>query len=203
MEVVAILDFETTGLSPDHGERATEIGIVLLRNGEIVDQFQSLMNAGVRIPSYVAQLTGITTQMVSRAPPAVQVMREAARFVGRHPIVAHNAAFDRKFWQAELSRAGLEAMQTFACTMLISRRVYPDAPGHGLGVLAQMLDLPPAGRAHRAMADALTASHLWVRMQRDLSASYNLPAVSFDLMSKIQTVGRHRMPAIMAKLTGS
>ncbi len=127
MQTIAVLDFETTGLSPSRGDRATEIAVILLRDGEIVDRYQSLMNAGKRIPSQVVSLTGITNDMIAAAPAAPKVMSEAARFVGRHPVVAHNAGFDRRFWQAELGLLGIPASQNFACTMLTSRRIYPHA----------------------------------------------------------------------------
>ena len=87
METVAVLDFETTGLSPGWGDRATEIAVTLMRDGQIVDRYQSLMNAGRRIPAEVVALTGITNSMIASAPPADKVMREAAQFVGRHPVV--------------------------------------------------------------------------------------------------------------------
>lgn len=67
-------------------------------------------------------LTGITNAMVQAAPPAAQVMTEAARFVGDTPMVAHNASFDRRYWQAELALCGLPAPQPYACTVLLSRR---------------------------------------------------------------------------------
>ena len=88
------------------GDRATEVAIVMMEGGRVVDRFQSLMNAGVRIPAFITQLTGITNAMVAAAPPAAQVMAEAGRFVGEVPMVAHNASFDRKFWVEELARAG-------------------------------------------------------------------------------------------------
>ena len=69
MELVAVIDFETTGLSPAQGDRATEIAAVLLCDGKVVDHYQSLMNAGVRIPPYIEALTGISTAMVRQAPP--------------------------------------------------------------------------------------------------------------------------------------
>jgi DNA polymerase-3 subunit epsilon len=71
METVAVLDFETTGLSPNYGDRTTEIAITLVRDGLVVDSFQSLMNAGRRIPADVTALTGITNAMIAAAPPAV------------------------------------------------------------------------------------------------------------------------------------
>ena len=169
MSCLAVIDFETTGATPAHGSRATEVAICLLEGGRIVDRFASLMNAGVYIPSFITQLTGITNEMVAAAPPADAVMREAAAFVGSRPMVAHNAAFDRQFWRSELAHCGLEATNEFACTLLLSRRLYPDAPNHKLGTLAQWFDLPVSGRAHRALADAEVAAHLLARSEEHTS----------------------------------
>jgi DNA polymerase-3 subunit epsilon len=67
------------------------------------------MNAGRYIPSFIESLTGISNAMIAAAPAAEKVMAEANRFVGNAPMVAHNASFDRRFWEAELSRAGEKA----------------------------------------------------------------------------------------------
>ncbi len=146
MPPIAVIDFETTGISPGQGARATEVAIVLLEQGQVVDRFQSLMKTGAWIPPFITQLTGITNAMVNAAPDAAQVMQDAARFVGDAPMVAHNAAFDSKFWQAELALVGLTAPQPFACTVLLSRRLYPQAPSHKLGTLVDYHGLPLTGR---------------------------------------------------------
>jgi DNA polymerase-3 subunit epsilon len=101
-------------------------------------------------------------------------MREVCCFTAGYPLVAHNAAFDRAFWQAEAARAGCvpDAAHAFACTVLLSRRLYPEAPNYRLGTLAQWHLLPNAGRAHRSLADAETTAHLLVQMQRDLQQRY-------------------------------
>ena len=116
------------------------------------------------------QLTGITNRMLQAAPPARAVMHEVARFTKGCPLVAHNAAFDRGFWQAEQARAESEpdAAHMFACTVLLSRRLYPHADNHRLGTLATLHALPSAGRAHRALADAEVTAHLLLRMQQDV-----------------------------------
>jgi len=203
MQTVAVLDFETTGLSPSQGDRATEIAVALLReDGQIVDRYQSLMNAGRRIPSQVVSLTGITNEMVASAPPASRVMREAAQFVGAHPVVAHNAGFDRRFWQAELSMLGMTANHAFACTMLVSRRIYPHAHNHRLSTLVDMLRLPKSGRAHRAMADAEMTSHLWHKLQRDIAQTYGLNRVDYSLIAKVQATSSAKVPALLRSLAG-
>jgi DNA polymerase III subunit epsilon len=200
MSRIAVIDFETTGISPAMGDRATEVAIVLTENGSVVDRFQSLMNAGVRIPSFITQLTGITNEMVASAPPAETVMREAARFVGAAPLVAHNAAFDRKYWQAELAHAGVDAPQPFACTVLLSRRLYPHAPNHKLGTLVDFHRLPRTGQAHRALADAEMAAALLGQIQHDLRTRHGLNEPNHERLVTLQKCPRTGLPALLQRL---
>jgi DNA polymerase-3 subunit epsilon len=193
MSCLAVIDFETTGATPAQGARATEVAICLLEGGRIVDRFSSLMNTGVHIPPFITQLTGITNAMVAEAPPAEAVMREAATFVGARTMVAHNAAFDRQFWRSELAHCGQEAGHDFACTLLLSRRLYPDAPNHKLGTLAQWFDLPVSGRAHRALADAEVAAHLLARMQHDLQTRHGLGQADAALLMALQRTAKQQV----------
>ena len=193
MEIVAVIDFETTGLSPAQGDRATEIAAVILQDGKVVDRYQSLMNAGVRIPSYIEALTGISDAMVRKAPTAAEVMREVSAFVGDYPLVAHNASFDCKFWDAELARIDLRRRQEFACSMLLSRRLYPQAPSHRLGTLVEFARLPVAGRFHRALADAEMAASLLVSLEGELRRRYQLADITHSLLRKIQSAPRNRL----------
>lgn len=202
MDTVAVIDFETTGISPEGGDRATEIAAVLVRDGRVVDRFQSLMYAGVSIHPFVRQLTGITDEMVRAAPPAAKVMRDAADFVGAHPLVAHNAAFDRRVWDAELARLGRRRAQGFACTMLLARRIYPQAPNHRLSTLAQFARLPDAGRHHRALADAETAANLLASLERELQRRFRVDAVTHELLQAIQTTPRERLADCIARFVG-
>jgi DNA polymerase-3 subunit epsilon len=199
MTRIAVIDFETTGISPAMGDRATEVAIVMLEGGRVVDRFQSLMNTGVRIPSFITQLTGITNAMVAAAPRAEQVMAEASRFVGDAPMVAHNASFDRKFWMDELGRAGLNAPQPFACTVLLSRRLYPQAPSHKLGTLVDYHRLPRTGQAHRALADAEMAAALLGQIQADLRAMFAVPEPTHALLMALQTWPRATVPVRLQK----
>ena len=199
MPCLAVIDFETTGATPAQGARATEVAICLLEGGRIVDRFASLMNAGVRIPPFITQLTGITNAMVAAAPAADVVMREAAAFVGTRPMVAHNAAFDRQFWRSELAHCGLQAANDFACTLLLSRRLYPDAPNHKLGTLAQWFDLPASGRAHRALADAEVAAHLLARMQHDLQTRHGCSRADAALLMALQRTAKTQVGTFLQR----
>ena len=193
MELVAVIDFETTGLSPAQGDRATEIAAVLLRDGLVVDRYQSLMNSGVTIPPYIEALTGISTAMVRNAPAAAKVMREVSDFVGNHPLVAHNASFDCKFWDAELARIERSRRQQFACSMLLARRLLPQAPSHKLGTLIEFARLPVAGRSHRALADAQMAASLLTHLESELRRRYQLREVSHELLRQIQKSPKNQL----------
>lgn len=168
------------------GDRATEVAIVLVEGDRVVDRFQSLMNAGVHINAFIESYTGITNDMVRAAPPAESVMADAARFVGDAPMVAHNASFDRRFWAAELARLDMPAAQPFACTMLLARRLYPEARSFRLASLAAFHDLSFSGRAHRAMADAEVTAALLARIHRDLERRYDVFDCTHDLLVKVQ-----------------
>jgi len=199
MNLTAVIDFETTGISPGSGDRATEVAIVLLEDGRVVDRFQSLMNAGVRIPAFITHLTGITNAMVASAPDAARVMDEASRFVGTAPLVAHNAAFDRRFWQAELAHARLEAPQPFICTLLLSRRLYPHAPNHKLGSLVDFHRLPRTGQAHRALADAEMAAGLLGQIQHDLHHRHGVARPDHALLMALQRCAKSAVGTLMAR----
>ena len=196
---IAVIDFETTGSSPGQGARATEVAIVLVEGGQVVAQFQSLMNAGVRIPPFITQLTGITNAMVADAPPAAEVMAQASRFVGDTPLVAHNAPFDRGFWQAELAHAGCDAPHPFACTVRLARRLYPEAPNHQLGTLARFHQLPSAGRAHRALADAQVTAALLLRIQQDLAERWGVADAGHGFLMALQACAKAQLPTFLHK----
>ncbi|MFP5401756.1 MAG: PolC-type DNA polymerase III [Gammaproteobacteria bacterium] len=203
MEVVAVIDFETTGLSPAQGDRATEIAAVIVEDGQVVDRYQSLMNAGVRVPAYIEALTGITNAMIRSAPPAGEVMREVSDFIGEIPIVAHNAAFDAKFWDAELARIQRARRQDFVCSLLLSRRLFPLAPSHKLGALVEYAHLPVAGRYHRALADAEMAASLLLRLEEELRLRHQVHEVSVELLRRIQRAPKGQLQKLLARTVGT
>ncbi|PSV30537.1 DNA polymerase III subunit epsilon [Photobacterium sp. GB-27] len=182
---VVVLDFETTGLSPNQGDRAIEIGAVKLVNGEVVDQFQQLMNPGFRVSSFIEGYTGISNNMLRTAPPCNEVMDTFADFIGDANLVAHNASFDQRFLDAELADIGRHYTGAFACSMLIARRLYQDAPNHKLGTLVDYKHIEHNGVFHRALADSEMTARLWLVMLEDIKRQYHLHSVSFELMIKL------------------
>jgi len=189
----AVIDFETTGLSPAHGARPTEIAVVTVSGGRIVDRFQSLMNPGVPIPWDIQAFTGITDAMVRRAPPVRAVMAEAVRFVDGNPIVAHNASFDKKFWEREKAAIQDHGASTFLCSLLLARRLFPGAPNHKLATLVRTLRLPSTGNFHRAAADAECTAHLFIRLQQEIRRVFGLDDCDCGLLQKMQATSKHQL----------
>jgi DNA polymerase-3 subunit epsilon len=197
---VVVLDFETTGLSPDYGDRAIEIGAVLLRDNQIVDRFQSLMNPQMKISSFIAEYTGITNKMLASAPSTSEVMGKFTKFMAGHHLVAHNANFDRRFLDAELQRINQQRRQEFACSMLVARRLYPDAPSHRLETLVRYKNLVNNGVYHRALADAEMTGHLWISMVNELKDNFRFNHVPFALMEQLAKVPKAAVPAFLRKV---
>ena len=196
----AVIDFETTGLSPRLGDRAIEIGVVLLENGQVIDTYESLINPDVQASSFITDLTGITNRMIRDAPPPKQVFEKVHRFVRSATLVAHNASFDRNFWTHELSRLNLDSEHQFLCTMLISRRLYPWSRNHQLQTLVDLHEIPIKGRHHRALADASMTSGLLLRILDDIGTIYpdeRITPVFLGRYQKKRTAAVKAVPAIL------
>ena len=193
MNSYAVIDFETTGLSPAHGARPTEIAVVVVSGGEIVDRYQSLMNPGVPIPADIQAFTGINNAMVRQAPSIREVMTRAVQFADGRPLVAHNAAFDRKFWEASTASVRPRDSDTFLCSLLLARRLFPGTPNHKLATLVRSLGLPAAGRFHRALADAECTAHLFIRLQQEIARAFGIPDCDCGLLLQMQAANRHQL----------
>ncbi|HRL92139.1 MAG TPA: 3'-5' exonuclease [Pseudomonas sp.] len=202
MEPIAVIDFETTGMSPGHTCRATEIAAVIVEDGRIVARYQNLMNSGAYVPPFIENLTGISNAMLRKAPPAAEVMADVAEFVGRTPLVAHNASFDQKFWDAELCLIQRQRVQDFACSMLLARRLLPQAPNHKLGTLNSWAHLPHTGQAHRAMADAEMAANLMLFMVAQLRERHGIRDISHGLLCRLQKVPAAKIAEALSKARG-
>lgn len=182
---LVILDFETTGLSPDMGDRAIEIGAVRLVNGEITDRFQELMNPGKRISAFIEEYTGITNQMLIGVDSCEIVMNRFADFMGGDNLIAHNASFDQRFLEAELARINRKYSGDFSCSLLLSRRIFQDAHSHKLGELVRYRNIESSGGFHRALFDSEMTAKVWMEMLEDIGERYGIFDVPFELIKKI------------------
>ena len=191
-----VLDFETTGLSPDMGDRAIEIGAVRLEKGLVVERFQALMNPGKRISGFIENYTGITNRMLSQAAPCDEVMEAFANFMGDSNLVAHNASFDKRFLDAELARISRSYSGQFACSLLVARRIYQQAPNHKLGSLITYKNIPSEGDFHRALFDSEMTAKLWMTMLEDIcqiSAASEIPFVLIQKLAKTPKNAVHKL----------
>jgi DNA polymerase-3 subunit epsilon len=196
---LVVFDFETTGLSPDMGDRAIEIGAVLIENGRITDRFQQLMNPGVRIPLFIENLTGITNAMVKASRTNAEVMKDFYNFIAGRNLVAHNASFDERFLRAEFRRIKKSCTFGIACSLLAARRIFQNAPNHQLVTLAQYKNLPSDGIYHRALADAEVTAHLWLSLLAELREQHELDEITFGFMQTLTKTPKHQLRQFYAK----
>ena len=167
---IAFIDLETTGTTPT-GDRITEIGIVRVEDGQLIEEWSSLVNPECTIPEEIQALTGITNAMVRGAPTFAQLAREVRERLEDHVFVAHNARFDYGFIKNEFRRLEVPFTADVLCTVRLSRKLYPEAVGHSLDALIARHGLEDAvagdaqsrtGR-HSALGDARV---LWRFVQR-------------------------------------
>jgi DNA polymerase-3 subunit epsilon len=154
---LAIVDLETTGTDPG-SDRITEIAVLEVqgfaqRGFEVRASWSTLVNPGAGIPSPIQALTGITNEMVARAPSFAQLAGELHERLAGRVFVAHNARFDYGFLRREFDRAGIRFSAKTLCTVRLSRRLYPGEPHHNLDSLIARHGIDCRQR-HRAMGDA-------------------------------------------------
>jgi DNA polymerase-3 subunit epsilon len=118
-------------------------------------------------------------------------------------LLAHNAAFDRKFWEVELNNTKRKPRVDWACSLLLSRRLFPMLSNHRLETLVKSLQLPMEGTLHRALADAECTAHLLIRIQKELQERFKLVSVDHALLMAIQTVSKHDLHHCIRKHGGA
>lgn len=197
---IVMLDFETTGLSPDAGDRITEVAALRIADGRITDRYVSLVNCGVRIPSFITGLTGISQAMVNAAPKAAVVLPALLDFIGSDALSAHNASFDLKFLQAESRMQGLTpAHQGLICSLKLSRRVFPGMASYKLAALAAALRIRFNGTAHRAEADAEVSAQLLLHIGAHLGSRYGLRSIDPLLLESVNKQAAAKVPEFIRK----
>lgn len=200
-DTVVVFDFETTGLSPDMGDRAIEIGAVRLEDGVVVDHFQALMNPGQHISGFIEDYTGITNVMLSKADSCSDVMHRFADFVGDFNMVAHNASFDKRFLDAELHRISRSCAGEISCSLLASRRVFQEAPDHKLSTLVNYVNLPTDGNFHRALYDAEMTAKMWVILLATIRDQYALKDIPFSLIQKMNKTPKKSVYQLLSRMS--
>ncbi len=149
-----VLDLETTGFS-FRTEKITEVGIMKVKNGEVIDEFSCFVNPEKPIPQRVIEVTNITDDMVRNAETIETVMPKIIEFVGDSVLVAHNADFDIGFLKYNAKVLGLTLDNTYLDTLRLAKELFPEYKKYKLGIIAENLGIK-VEVAHRALDDVDT-----------------------------------------------
>ena len=186
---IVCFDIETTGLKVTR-EAITEIGAVVLRNGEITETFQTFVNPGRRLTPEIIGLTGITDAMLADAPSLKEALTAFLQFVNGRVLAAHNAEFDISFIRAGCRKVGLEFEPTYIDSLILAQNLLPELHKYKLDIVAEHLDLP-AFNHHRASDDAGMVGYMLVpffeKMRRELGIS-RLQEINGE-MEKLRPLG--------------
>jgi DNA polymerase III epsilon subunit family exonuclease len=164
-----VVDLETTGAKMPPG-RIMEIGAYRVHGGRVADEFQTLVNPETAIPPFISRLTGITEEMVARAPLFREIVADWLDFAGDAVLVAHNSHFDVRVLNHEIGRVfpGRRMINAHLCTVKLSRSCVPGLANYQLSTLAEHFSVPHPNR-HRAHADARATAEVFIRMLERLN----------------------------------
>src|SRR5579862_798182 len=169
---LVFVDLETTGGNAAY-HRITEIGIVRVKGGAVVEEWSTLVNPDCLIPDAIESFTGITNEMVAAAPrfadiaPLVREKLGAALGEAAPVFAAHNARFDYAFLRAEFRRAQIPYSARVLCTVKLSRRLFPEHLKHSLDAVMERHGLVCSAR-HRALGDARVIRDFWLNVSREV-----------------------------------
>ena len=167
---IVCFDIETTGLKVRR-EAITEIGAVVLKNGEITERFQTFVNPNRRLTPEIIGLTGITDAMLADAPQLKDALMAFLQFVNGRPLAAHNAEFDISFIREGCRKVGLEFDPTYVDSLILAQNLLPELHKYKLDIVAEHLDLP-AFNHHRASDDAAMVGYMLIpffeKMRREM-----------------------------------
>ena len=163
-----VYDTETTGLDPNT-EFLTEIGAVVVENGQITETFGTFVNPGKPIPPKIVELTGINDSMVADAPTPDEAVRMFAEFAKGRVLIAHNAhKFDMRFMHIAAKRAGIELDNAYIDTLPMAQNLYPGLRNYKLDTINDHLEIEPFNH-HRAVDDAMALAKIFCKMLEDLT----------------------------------
>ncbi|PLX12985.1 MAG: hypothetical protein C0598_04795 [Marinilabiliales bacterium] len=181
----AIIDIETTGLSPG-SERITEIAVIVHDGKKEVEKFSTLINPERKISYRITQITGINNKMVETAPKFYEVAKKIVEITENKIVVGHNVRFDYGFLRAEFKSLGYDYKRQTLDTIKLSRKLISGQPSYGLGKLCKALNIVNPDR-HRAMGDATATKSLFELLlsMDEHPEQINLNGVQSDLSKSL------------------
>ena len=174
-----VFDTETTGFNAGGIDQMIEIGAVKIKEGQIIDRFDELINPGRHIPDKITELTCITDEMVKNASNEEEVTKRFLEWIGNSPLVAHNAKFDISFVEMAMKKYNLgEFNYTVIDTLELSRAIDQGFSKHSLSALVKRYNVPWDEEAHhRADYDAEGTAFVFHKMIEKLH-NQNLRKIS-------------------------
>ena len=164
MRDFVILDFETTGLSKTKN-KITEIAAVKVRDGYIVDKFETLVNPECYIPFHITSMTGITNDMVRESPTLESVLKDFVSFIGSSVLVAHNAEFDYGFLSHNVQEILNQNINNEkVCTRKLAKKLLPNLSRRSLSEICSHFEIHNES-AHRAMGDVKATFQVFNRFR--------------------------------------
>lgn len=165
-DTYVVFDVETTGLSAVY-DTIIELAAVKIKDGEIIDRFESFANPHQRLSATIINLTSITDDMLKDAPEVAEVLQKFHTWAGDAVLVAHNASFDMGFLNVGYKKIGLEkAKNPVIDTLELGRFLYPEMKNHRLNTLAKKFDIDLT-QHHRAIYDTEATGYLLLKMLKD------------------------------------
>lgn len=199
-----VVDVETTGLSAVN-DRITEIGMIHVQNGKILDKFETLVNPGVFIPRYITELTGITNDMVYNKPTFYEIFPQVKEFISKFNnniiFTGHNVSFDYKFISSSVERTVKEKFELpVLCTCRLARRLNRTLRSKSLYSLIQYYGIRIL-RRHRALDDAKATAKILINFLKQLEAEYGMESVEDLLSFQYKKIyGPEKMPANIKRI---
>ena len=184
-----VLDTETTGLDPDTGHRVVEIGCVEMMNHiKTGSHFHAYLNPDRDMPQEAERIHGLSSKFLSDKPRFETIAHAFLEFIGDAPLVIHNAAFDMKFINAELERAGHSTLPMARAldTVLLARQKFPGQPAN-LDALCKRFNIDLSARTkHGALLDAELLADVYLELRGGRQERLGLDAPKAEMVVATQ-----------------
>lgn len=178
-----VIDIETTGLSPVYDE-IIELAAIKVRNGDVIDDFTSLVKPTFEIDEYIESLTGITNDMLSTAPSIQHVLPQFMDFIGKDVLIGHNVNFDINFIYDNTVSISYKALDNdFIDTMRIFKKLHPESEHHRLYDLSNIYELDYS-KAHRSLADCKITHQGYLHLYEEILSKYDNTQKFVDLFKR-------------------